>query len=221
MATAAPEHRICRFSTTRSSRSTSRQHGKMKIRAGSTSAPQIAQDPRDSGHGRRVRAAPAPLPDRLLGRRQSGSARADGPQRGRQRVPRRGRAAARPDASTCRPICAAIRSCWRGCARTATSCRCASTRRRARSANSTKASRCSTATSRARRPRRSSQFCEQFEAAGQRTAAFMEELKKSDLLMDGEVAIQPEGAEQPFVYRGFRWSTRRSCASFAATSCAR
>jgi hypothetical protein len=48
------------------------------------------------------------------------------------------------------------------------------------------------------------QFCEQFEAAGQRTAAFMEDLKKSDLLMDGEVAIQPEGFEQPFVYRGFR-----------------
>ena len=48
------------------------------------------------------------------------------------------------------------------------------------------------------------QFCEQFETAGQRTAAFIEELKKTDLLMDGEVAIQPEGAEQPFVYRGFR-----------------
>jgi hypothetical protein len=48
------------------------------------------------------------------------------------------------------------------------------------------------------------QFCEQFEAAGQRTAAFMEDLKKSDLLMEGEVAIQPEGFNQPFVYRGFR-----------------
>jgi SapC len=48
------------------------------------------------------------------------------------------------------------------------------------------------------------EFCEQFEAAGQRTAAFMEDLVKSDLLMDGEVAIQPEGYEQPFVYRGFR-----------------
>ena len=48
------------------------------------------------------------------------------------------------------------------------------------------------------------QFCEQFEAAGQRTAAFVEELTKADLLMDGEVAIQPEGFEQPFVYRGFR-----------------
>jgi hypothetical protein len=48
------------------------------------------------------------------------------------------------------------------------------------------------------------QFCEQFETAGQRTAAFMEELKKSGLLMDGEVAIQPEGAPQPFVYRGFQ-----------------
>jgi hypothetical protein len=48
------------------------------------------------------------------------------------------------------------------------------------------------------------QFCEQFEAAGQRTAAFVDELVKADLLMDGEVAIQPEGFEQPFVYRGFR-----------------
>jgi hypothetical protein len=48
------------------------------------------------------------------------------------------------------------------------------------------------------------QFCEQFEAAGQRTAAFLEELSKSNLLMDGEVAIQPEGFEQPFIYRGFR-----------------
>ena len=48
------------------------------------------------------------------------------------------------------------------------------------------------------------QFCEQFEAAGQRTGAFVEELKASNLLMDGEVAIQPEGSEQPFIYRGFR-----------------
>jgi hypothetical protein len=48
------------------------------------------------------------------------------------------------------------------------------------------------------------EFCEQFEAAGQRTAAFMEDLIKSSLLMDGEVAIQPEGYAQPFIYRGFR-----------------
>ena len=48
------------------------------------------------------------------------------------------------------------------------------------------------------------EFCEQFEAAGQRTSAFMEDLLKSDLLMDGEVAIQPQGFEQPFIYRGFR-----------------
>jgi hypothetical protein len=32
----------------------------------------------------------------------------------------------------------------------------------------------------------------------------MDDLLKSDLLMEGEVAIQPEGAPQPFVYRGFR-----------------
>src|SRR5215213_11919486 len=48
------------------------------------------------------------------------------------------------------------------------------------------------------------EFCEQFETAGQRTAAFMEDLKKSALLMDGEVAIQPEGYSQPFIYRGFQ-----------------
>jgi hypothetical protein len=48
------------------------------------------------------------------------------------------------------------------------------------------------------------QFCEQFETAGQRTAAFVEELKKTGLLMEGEVAIQPQGTEQPFIYRGFR-----------------
>jgi hypothetical protein len=48
------------------------------------------------------------------------------------------------------------------------------------------------------------QFCEQFETAGLRTGAFVEELKKMGLLMDGEVAIQPEGVDQPFVYRGFQ-----------------
>lgn len=47
-------------------------------------------------------------------------------------------------------------------------------------------------------------FCEQFETAGQRTHAFMEEVLKLELLMDGEVSIQPEGVEQPFLYRGFR-----------------
>ncbi len=47
-------------------------------------------------------------------------------------------------------------------------------------------------------------FCEQFEQAGHRTAAFMAELQGMKLLMDGEVAIQPEGSEQPFVYRGFQ-----------------
>ncbi|MFC3173463.1 SapC family protein [Novosphingobium bradum] len=47
-------------------------------------------------------------------------------------------------------------------------------------------------------------FCEQFEQAGMRTQAFVEDLAKHKLLMDGEVAIQQEGSEQPFVYRGFQ-----------------
>jgi len=47
-------------------------------------------------------------------------------------------------------------------------------------------------------------FCEQFEQAGMKTQAFVEELTKHKLLMDGEVAIQQEGVEAPFVYRGFQ-----------------
>ena len=47
-------------------------------------------------------------------------------------------------------------------------------------------------------------FCEDFEVAGQRTTAFMKELGELDLLIDGEVSIQPGDAPQPFVYRGFR-----------------
>ncbi|WP_326524664.1 SapC family protein [Sphingomonas sp.] len=47
-------------------------------------------------------------------------------------------------------------------------------------------------------------FTEQFEQAGQKTAQFVKELKELDLLIDGEVSIQPEGAPQPFIYRGFQ-----------------
>jgi len=47
-------------------------------------------------------------------------------------------------------------------------------------------------------------FCEEFEVAAQRTGQFMEELKKADLLMDGEFTIQRGGDSQPFVYRGFK-----------------
>ena len=49
------------------------------------------------------------------------------------------------------------------------------------------------------------QFCEKFEEAGLRTQAFVEELTKADLLMDGEVSIQRnDNPERPFTYRGFR-----------------
>jgi hypothetical protein len=48
------------------------------------------------------------------------------------------------------------------------------------------------------------QFCEEFEQAAQRTGQFMNDLRQMDLLMDGEVAIQVPGREQPFVYRGFQ-----------------
>lgn len=47
-------------------------------------------------------------------------------------------------------------------------------------------------------------FCEDFEMGAQRTGAFVKELKAMDLLINGEVTIQPEGSEQPFIYRGFQ-----------------
>ena len=47
-------------------------------------------------------------------------------------------------------------------------------------------------------------FCEDFESAGAQTHGFIEELVKLDLLMDGEVSIQQEGQEKPYVYRGFK-----------------
>ena len=48
-------------------------------------------------------------------------------------------------------------------------------------------------------------FCEQFEQSGVRTQQFVEELKKHDLLMDGQVAIQrADDAENPYLYRGFK-----------------
>ncbi|HMO74284.1 MAG TPA: SapC family protein [Sphingopyxis sp.] len=48
------------------------------------------------------------------------------------------------------------------------------------------------------------EFCRNFEEAGQRTGMFVEELQKADLLMDGEVAIQTDGNDKPFIYRGFK-----------------
>lgn len=47
-------------------------------------------------------------------------------------------------------------------------------------------------------------FCRNFEEAGFRTQNFVEELNKHELLMDGEVAIQQAGNDQPFIYRGFK-----------------
>jgi hypothetical protein len=48
-------------------------------------------------------------------------------------------------------------------------------------------------------------FCEQFEQAGQRTTAFMQELVDQKLLMDGEVSIQTgDENSPPFIYRGFQ-----------------
>lgn len=48
------------------------------------------------------------------------------------------------------------------------------------------------------------QFCEQFEIAGTKTGNFIEEIKKHDLLIDGELSIQLDNQEQPLMYRGFQ-----------------
>ncbi len=47
-------------------------------------------------------------------------------------------------------------------------------------------------------------FCEEFELSAQRTGQFMDELRRSKLLIDGEVAIRSAEDQPPFVYRGFQ-----------------
>lgn len=47
-------------------------------------------------------------------------------------------------------------------------------------------------------------FCEQFEIAGSKTGNFIEEIRKHNLLIDGELSIQIDGQEQPLMYRGFQ-----------------
>src|SRR3546814_20941781 len=50
----------------------------------------------------------------------------------------------------------------------------------------------------------SSDVCSSDLQSGARTAALIADLDKHGLLIHGEVSIQPEGADKPFVYRGFR-----------------
>jgi hypothetical protein len=47
-------------------------------------------------------------------------------------------------------------------------------------------------------------FCEQFEIAGNKTANFVQELQKHELLMDGELTFNRDDLEKPLVYRGFK-----------------
>ncbi|USI72917.1 SapC family protein [Sphingomonas morindae] len=47
-------------------------------------------------------------------------------------------------------------------------------------------------------------FCEQFEQASQLTGAFVRDLIENKLLIDGEFSAQPNGAPEPYVYRGFQ-----------------
>ncbi|MDE2339780.1 MAG: SapC family protein, partial [Alphaproteobacteria bacterium] len=47
-------------------------------------------------------------------------------------------------------------------------------------------------------------FCEEFEQSGARTTAFVGELVEHKLLMEGEISIQADGIEAPFIYRGFQ-----------------
>ena len=47
-------------------------------------------------------------------------------------------------------------------------------------------------------------FCEEYEKSIQRTRAFVQELSTQELLMDGEVSIQPPGDSKPSIYRGFQ-----------------
>jgi hypothetical protein len=48
------------------------------------------------------------------------------------------------------------------------------------------------------------QFCEQVEQASALTNAFFNDVKEQKLLTDGEFTAQPNGVQQPYVYRGFQ-----------------
>jgi hypothetical protein len=48
------------------------------------------------------------------------------------------------------------------------------------------------------------QFCEQVEQASGTTNAFFKDIRDQKLLTDGEFSAQPNGASQPYIYRGFQ-----------------
>lgn len=47
-------------------------------------------------------------------------------------------------------------------------------------------------------------FAERYEQGALRTVAFVRELAKLELLIDGEVRIEGDGIDKPFLYRGFQ-----------------
>lgn len=48
-------------------------------------------------------------------------------------------------------------------------------------------------------------FCQKFEEAGAKTQAFIEELTRKEMLMDGEIAItRNDDPDKPYIYRGFK-----------------
>ena len=61
------------------------------------------------------------------------------------------------------------------------------------------------------------EFCDSFEQAGQRTKAFIDELKAHDLLMEGEMAITlNDNPQNAFTYRGFQMVDREKFAAIPA-----
>ena len=119
-----------------------------------------------------------------------------------------------PRASTSRPISAAIRSCWRGSVPIATSCRSASTRPPNAVGEFDEGEALFDGDQPSEATKAILQFCEQFEAAGQRTAAFMEELTEVRPA-DGRRGRDPAGGRRSSrsSIAVSAWSTRTSCAN--------
>ena len=65
------------------------------------------------------------------------------------------------------------------------------------------------------------EFCEQFETAGQRTSAFMEELRSRACSWTARLRSSPRAMSSRSSIADSRWSTKRNCAICAATSCGR
>ena len=163
----------------------------------------------------RIPGSAAPFPDRVLVRRQSGAAGADGPQRRGQRLRRRRRQDHRRYLSSRLPAPLSLPAGPASSPNSETMSLCFDPTSEV-VGEFNEGQRCSKTGSRPNSPR----ACWSSARSSNRPASgpqnFVDELKKHDLLMDGEVAIQRnDEPEQPYIYRGFKMINQEKAARTA------